>query len=530
MVFGRARPLDPAKRLEPVVAHPRVHGRQAAALVPHLLGARAAPVLAQPGGERADDVDVCAGTLRWPQRRPEPLHAPLARSDGALGLESGDGGRQHHVRQLRGLREEDVLDDEVVEPVEQPDGPVVVGLRLGRVLTEDVEGPEVATLHRVEHLGEVPAALGGERDPPASFEPGADGAVLHVLEPGELVGQRTHVPTSLDVVLAPQRDQPGAEASDVAREQGEVAEREDVVGRGVVLGDPERPAQLRPASPRVVVRQARDRVGGHAGQALALCKGEGLDGRGVLLEARGGPLHELGVHEAGPDDLPAQRVGQGDVGADVDAQPDVGPLRRSGAAGVDGVHLRPVAEPLQQVVEEDRVRFPRVRPPEDDQVGLLDLPVGAGAASGTEDCRQTGDARCVSGAVAGVDVVRPHDRAGELLREEVHLVARLRAAEHPEFLAATPGEAGGGPVQGLVPGSRAEGSVLPDERLRQSGVMTRHRVLLLSGDRHRARAPDVSPGRAPQAGPGCERRAGARDAGASSGPHPRQVESRRATS
>ena len=65
-------------------------------------------------------------------------------------------------------------------------------------------------------------------------------------------------------------------------------------------------------------------------------------------------------------------------------------------------------------------------------VRLLDLPVGRRAAARSEHRRQTDDAGGVSGAVAAVDVVGADHLARELLRQEVHLVGRLRAGEDPE--------------------------------------------------------------------------------------------------
>ena len=76
--------------------------------------------------------------------------------------------------------------------------------------------------------------------------------------------------------------------------------------------------------------------------------------------------------------------------------------------------------------------FTSVGAPQEDEIGLLDLLVGAGAAPGPEHRRQTDDAGCVSGPVAAVDVVRADRDARELLRHEVHLVRRLRAAEQAE--------------------------------------------------------------------------------------------------
>ena len=75
---------------------------------------------------------------------------------------------------------------------------------------------------------------------------------------GQLVGDGAHVAAALHVVLAAQRDQAGAVAADVAGEQRQVDQREHVVGRVVVLGDAEGPADLRPVGAGVGVRQLAD--------------------------------------------------------------------------------------------------------------------------------------------------------------------------------------------------------------------------------------------------------------------------------
>ena len=126
----------------------------------------------------------------------------------------------------------------------------------------------------------------------------------------------------------------------------------------------------------------------------------------------------------------ADGVRERDVGADVEAEPQVGPLRRRRAARVDDDELRAAMHRLQHVVEEDRMRLARVRAPEHDQVRTLaQLLVGAGPATCTEHRRQTDDARSVSGAVAAVDVVRAEGETRELLCCEVQLVRGLGAAE-----------------------------------------------------------------------------------------------------
>jgi hypothetical protein len=81
------------------------------------------------------------------------------------------------------------------------------------------------------------------------------------------------------------------------------------------------------------------------------------------------------VLEARGDDLAADRVRQGDVAADVETQPGVRPLRAARPARVDGVQPGAVADALEDVVEEDRMRLAGVAAPQDDQVRVLDLTV-----------------------------------------------------------------------------------------------------------------------------------------------------------
>ena len=71
----------------------------------------------------------------------------------------------------------------------------------------------------------------------------------------------------------------------------------------------------------------------------------------------------------------ADRVRERDVGADVEPQPAVGPLGGRGAARVDGVEPGALADGLEDVVEEDRMRLAGIAAPEDDQIGVLDLTV-----------------------------------------------------------------------------------------------------------------------------------------------------------
>src|SRR5690349_4854338 len=80
-----ARPLQPALLLEPFVCHPLEDRRQLTQLVPDRLGGRVAPVVPEPLGDLADDPDIVPRVAGGREGRAQPLHAPLAVRDRALG-------------------------------------------------------------------------------------------------------------------------------------------------------------------------------------------------------------------------------------------------------------------------------------------------------------------------------------------------------------------------------------------------------------------------------------------------------------
>jgi len=109
------------------------------------------------------------------------------------------------------------------------------------------------------------------------------------------------------------------------------------------------------------VGELSDRLGRDAGLALGVVEGVALDLVTVGVEVEGGAADELVIRQPGVDDLAPDRVGQGDVAADIETQPDVG--------------LLAVPDAAQEVVEEDRMRLSGIAAPEDDQVRLLDLTI-----------------------------------------------------------------------------------------------------------------------------------------------------------
>jgi len=78
----------------------------------------------------------------------------------------------------------------------------------------------------------------------------------------------------------------------------------------------------------------------------------------------------------------------------------------------------------------------------------------------------------MSSSVAAVNVVRPYDRADELLRDVIQLVGRLGAAEHAEVarivLRYRLSKSLGHAIECLFPAHRLVGAVLPEKRLRKT--------------------------------------------------------------
>ena len=335
MILARARPLDSAELLEPAVAHAAVHRAERPQLVPDLLERGMAPVVTEAPGQlgrgssdrrgpgRADRAP-CASAAPvarcWSRCRPRPRTTrPTA------GSTTSAISQVFVIRMSWTIRKSSPSSSSSAFFESASDcagfSPITYSVRSSpRSIASNI-------------CDRCQPRLGGERDAPRRLEPGAGVViVLDVLEARQLVGDRAHVAAALDVVLTAQRVQARAVAPDVPGQQREVDQRQDVVDRGDVLGDPERPAQDRPVGARVGVRQLANRLRGNAGDALALLERPRLDRGAEVLEARRRVIDEVLVGQAGVDDLAGDRVGQRDVGADVQPEPGVGPLRRARCA------------------------------------------------------------------------------------------------------------------------------------------------------------------------------------------------------
>ena len=191
VVLVGARPLDAAELLQARVAHAGVHRAQRAQLVPRLLGVGLAPVVAQPAGELADDPAVVARARRAGRppcalrctRRSLLVTVPSDSHHAAVG-----GKTTSAISAVFG--QEDVLDDHEVQPLEQLERALGVGLGLRRVLAKDVERAAARRAPSRRTSRQVPAALGRDLACPrrASKRARASRSSSTSWKPGSLFG------------------------------------------------------------------------------------------------------------------------------------------------------------------------------------------------------------------------------------------------------------------------------------------------------------------------------------------------------
>src|SRR5690606_34649351 len=96
---------------------------------------------------------------------------------------------------------------------------------------------EAAVERRVEHVRDAEARLWIERNAPVRLERPADAIIGYMPVRGELVGERPHVAGALDVVLASERVDAHAFASEIAGGHRQVRHAEDGGRALAVLGD-----------------------------------------------------------------------------------------------------------------------------------------------------------------------------------------------------------------------------------------------------------------------------------------------------
>jgi hypothetical protein len=146
---------------------------------------------------------------------------------------------QEHVRELRCLVEEQVLDHHQLHRAQRGRDVVEVRIGLRDVFTVDEQPTEGALDRGVEHVRDPQPGLGQKDCSPKVFEGLAHRVVRHVPVAGELVREGPHVTRALHVVLAAQRVHADTLVADVAAGHRQVRHAHHHRRALAVLGDPE---------------------------------------------------------------------------------------------------------------------------------------------------------------------------------------------------------------------------------------------------------------------------------------------------
>jgi hypothetical protein len=335
----------------------------------------------------------------------------------AVGLAPGGGG-ENDVGHLRGLGHEDVDDDEVVERLEGFLAVVLIRVGDDGVFTIDEHGVDAIFFEAAEvergDLGhgiakvEVGLLVGGLK-----FLVGFLGD--HWLESGVVVGDRSAVSRSLDVVLAAHRVDAGSYFAEITGEEGEVAEGLNVIDAADVLGDAEG-----------VVDRAE--FGG------TIPKGRLLDIGGGDFADFGGPSRveffevvfesfvvgatvgdEFFIGESFAHDDVSHREEEGDIGPNADGEVKVGELGEAGSAGVGDDEFGSFGEGFFEAGGGDRMALGHVGADGEDGIGFVHVLEGIGHCASSDLSGQTGHGGSVSGSTTVIDVVGPEAGSNEFL-------------------------------------------------------------------------------------------------------------------
>ena len=194
------------------VAHAGVHrGRELRQLVPYLLS-RGMPPVEGPGGQAraGEDVKVLAGVPRAGSRalRSSSLYPPLAVGHRAVGLAPARAGRQTTLARPA-VRVITISCTTRYRARPEFNPAMLVGLRIGRVLSNHIQRLELAVLHGLEHAAQVQALFRRIFIPTLAR---TCRAIRHsrLLKAGQAVWDGPHVPAALHIVLPAQRIQPRA--------------------------------------------------------------------------------------------------------------------------------------------------------------------------------------------------------------------------------------------------------------------------------------------------------------------------------
>src|SRR5665213_3745586 len=120
MCFVGAGPLKAVQLLETLIAHPTAElWRDNPHLVPHFFRRRRFPVVAHPPRNLGDDPQLVTRAFWWLHRLSAALNTTFTVRHRAFAFAPARGRRKNHVCELRRLREEDLLHDEMIQATQR---------------------------------------------------------------------------------------------------------------------------------------------------------------------------------------------------------------------------------------------------------------------------------------------------------------------------------------------------------------------------------------------------------------------------
>ncbi len=252
---------------------------------------------------------------------------------------------QDHVGEIRGLREEDVLDDQHLELGQRRARVGDVRIRHRRVLAHDVHAADLAGVDRVHDLDDRESGLRVERRAPQRLERalrlrGVDAPIVGIHH-----RDQSGIARALHVVLAAQRMEPRARPPDLSGHERQRDQAARVVGAVDVLRNPHAPQDHRPARSREQPRDLADRRRGnpaHGRHRFGAVAGDVLPELVVAARATG---NEALRHQSFVDDRVQHRVQQRDVGIGFQLQEMGGVAGELRAARLDQDQLRAALRP-----------------------------------------------------------------------------------------------------------------------------------------------------------------------------------------
>ncbi len=287
------------------------------------------PVAPHGVGDLLDDPPVLPRVARCLEGGGDALNSPLGVGEVAALLGKGAGG-EHHIGELCGFREEDILHHQKLQLLEPLDDVVLIRIAQHRVFPHHIEPLDAARTGGIYGLGKGEAGRARQvRLLPGGGEAGMHLGVGHLLIAGQAVGQRPHVTGALHVGLAPQRVDATPFDADVAAQQLQVGDGPHVVVAGGVLGDPHRVVDSCAFGGADEARELDHLLGRYAGDEgnLVRCIGRGEHLRLQRFE----PFYSCGdiglVVPVVLDDLLHQAVEQHHVGAGAVSQIEAGMVR-----------------------------------------------------------------------------------------------------------------------------------------------------------------------------------------------------------